>query len=527
MIGGITAGYNNFAASGATFTVIGAGTVTIGGEPNPAVLATVKRDLDGRQVMTVTDKTSFTVDIPLVSLQQLTANATSATNLVKALTATVPDDVKAQGPASIDYFQRLIAGGNTPEEAVEKLKDPYIQSQIVSVENLTKAKEYYGADQAIPERVTRLALLGIPLDFKDGEPKITGCIGNGTSGPVLCGVVIPGQNNPVEIARAARDKFESALTFLNGTSGPVSDDVRRELRDSLRAYWASNDAGMAGVNELIEKIPNQGLRTQVYQELRGQGRELITDLAARGDHANAIVIQAEIGRAESVFVVGKLKDEALSVAGLAGTIAKGPARTPDGQSIYTTEDGTPIYYNAVSGRYFAYSPSNPDGVIDQALSTAALIGPGGVRVVTGSAFGNPVITSGRFIGSMEGLTLAERSVANELVAGGNVIEAIPRGIGRTADFFINGVPTELKTVSNIVNQTSDGISSSVSSTIMGARSQSPYILIDTRGQPGMTLEIAERSAERAIGRDRDTGAKIKNITILTTEGIYRKPGGRP
>ena len=57
MIGGITAGYNNFAASGSTFTVIGAGTITIGGEPNPAVLATVKRDLDGRQVMTVTDKT--------------------------------------------------------------------------------------------------------------------------------------------------------------------------------------------------------------------------------------------------------------------------------------------------------------------------------------------------------------------------------------------------------------------------------------------------------------------------------------
>jgi filamentous hemagglutinin len=134
--------------------------------------------------------------------------------------------------------------------------------------------------------------------------------------------------------------------------------------------------------------------------------------------------------------------------------------------------------------------------------------------------------TGRLIGSTENLTIAEKGFINEMVAGGRTVEIIPTGASRTADFLIDGVRHELKTLSGVVNQTSDGLSSALSNRIMNGRGQSGNIIVDARTQPGMTAEIAERGIIRAFGKDNITGAKIQNITVITPEGtvsIPRKP----
>jgi hypothetical protein len=137
------------------------------------------------------------------------------------------------------------------------------------------------------------------------------------------------------------------------------------------------------------------------------------------------------------------------------------------------------------------------------------------------------ISPGKLIGSTEGLTTAEQSFIGEMVSGGRTVEVIPAtSAGRTADFFIDGTKVELKTMTNVVNQTSDGLSKSLSSTIMNARGQSANIIIDARGQAGMTPEIAERGIQRAFGNDSRTGSKIQTVTVITSQGtvyIRRKP----
>ena len=161
----------------------------------------------------------------------------------------------------------------------------------------------------------------------------------------------------------------------------------------------------------------------------------------------------------------------------------------------------------------------PRAGLSPVLGETAAAVKGGVGVNGG------VITPGKLIGSTEGLSPAERSFIGEMVSGGKTVEVIPAtNAGRTADFFIDGTKVELKTMTNVVNQTSDGLSKSLSSTIMNARGQSGNIIIDARGQAGMRPDIAERGIGRAFGADKD-GA-IQSITIITKEGsvyVPRKP----
>jgi filamentous hemagglutinin len=170
--------------------------------------------------------------------------------------------------------------------------------------------------------------------------------------------------------------------------------------------------------------------------------------------------------------------------------------------------------------------------VEGASLLSMLSGAGAVRTAVAQAGktavkgGTGAVNTGKLVGSIDNLTATEQSFVKEMVAGGKTVEIIPTATGRTADFFIDGTRYELKTMSNVVNQTSDGLSSALSSTIMNARGQSGNIIIDARGQAGMTAEIAERGIGRALGADARAGAKIQNITVITSEGtiaIPRKP----
>src|SRR5690606_36699327 len=97
-----------------------------------------------------------------------------------------------------------------------------------------------------------------------------------------------------------------------------------------------------------------------------------------------------------------------------------------------------------------------------------------VEVVVRTAAGVPIVGSGapsfgKIIGDTSKLTAAELNYASELAAGGRTVQIIPTATSRTADFFVDGVRVELKTISNIQNRTSDGLSKALSSTIMNGR----------------------------------------------------------
>ena len=127
-------------------------------------------------------------------------------------------------------------------------------------------------------------------------------------------------------------------------------------------------------------------------------------------------------------------------------------------------------------------------------------------------------SSGKIIGSIEKLTPDEAKFVREMQSKGHTVEIIETATGRTPDFLINGMPCELKTISSVADMTVDGLSNAVKRRIMDARGQSANIIIDARNQPGMTLDIAEAGARRAIGADMNQGTKIENLVVLTQDG---------
>ena len=122
---------------------------------------------------------------------------------------------------------------------------------------------------------------------------------------------------------------------------------------------------------------------------------------------------------------------------------------------------------------------------------------------------------GILTGSLADVTKAERKFAQELLDAGKNVEVIPRGAGRTPDFKIDGVLHELKTLSGVVDQTSDGISKAIANRVMNGRGQAGHIIVDARGQAGITREIAERGIRRAFGAD----AAKKGIQSIRIIGI--------
>jgi Contact-dependent growth inhibition CdiA C-terminal domain len=120
--------------------------------------------------------------------------------------------------------------------------------------------------------------------------------------------------------------------------------------------------------------------------------------------------------------------------------------------------------------------------------------------------GKLVIEAGRT------LTFEESIIANKLAREGKIvevpIEASNKGIQnvRTPDFIVDGVKTELKTISNLKGK---DMSASLSRRILDGAGQGSNIIIDARNQIGMTEEIAKSSILRAYGAQR----KLNNIRI--------------
>lgn len=111
----------------------------------------------------------------------------------------------------------------------------------------------------------------------------------------------------------------------------------------------------------------------------------------------------------------------------------------------------------------------------------------------------------------------ERSIDQYLEGRGHSVEINSQegvdGAGRQGDRYVDGKLTEYKSIHNVKNTTSNGLSSAISSRAMDARGQASNIIIDTREQAGMTEEIAEKGINRAYGSDRKE-RKIQEIRII-------------
>lgn len=151
------------------------------------------------------------------------------------------------------------------------------------------------------------------------------------------------------------------------------------------------------------------------------------------------------------------------------------------------------------------------GKAGEVIGTAGKIGESG-EIASGVAKTAEAVGSAGKVGRLivpagRTLSVSEQAIADLLVGEGRTVKALSEstvnGV-RTADFMVDSVRTELKTIANIEGTTADKISASLGRRILDGAGQGKHIIADVRGQAGMSESIAERAIRRAYG------AEIKN-----------------
>lgn len=126
------------------------------------------------------------------------------------------------------------------------------------------------------------------------------------------------------------------------------------------------------------------------------------------------------------------------------------------------------------------------------------------------------VPKGTLSGKLDGLTTAERTMVDDLLNAGNNVEIIPRSNipeNKTPDFLVNGVKTELKTL------TGTSLNTPVTRIQNGFKQGAETVIIDGRNT-GLTLNDANTVIERVLGK---YGGELSGIVeIWITEGSIRR-----
>jgi hypothetical protein len=125
--------------------------------------------------------------------------------------------------------------------------------------------------------------------------------------------------------------------------------------------------------------------------------------------------------------------------------------------------------------------------------------------------------AGKLSGSLDGLTVAERTVVNDLLSQGKNVQIVSRsnvqGVA-TPDFVINGVKTELKTI------TGTSLNTPVTRIQDGFKQGAQSVIIDARNS-GLTVEQANQVLDRAAGTYANKTLPGQ-VEIWTNEGIISR-----
>ena len=121
----------------------------------------------------------------------------------------------------------------------------------------------------------------------------------------------------------------------------------------------------------------------------------------------------------------------------------------------------------------------------------------------------------------------ERAIDEYLRGKGRTTADNPDEAAGGGDRFVDGEPTEYKTLTTVAEPDEDKLSKVIASVAMNARSQSPNVVIDARSQPTMTASAATRGIQRAFGADRATAVRTRSDPKLASiRVIFNDAAGR-
>ncbi len=172
--------------------------------------------------------------------------------------------------------------------------------------------------------------------------------------------------------------------------------------------------------------------------------------------------------------------------------------------VHDTEPPSPLLLAVATGAQRA-GPA-----VNAAAGATAVVAGGIAAGIAYGAYtgGTALISLGVASGPLVGLLPEERQIAEELIAQGHTVTAIPRAAGKTADFLIDGIVTEFKSLNSAGTNT-------LKNAIQKAAQQSGEdILIDARKVP-ISAQEALQQIQRAQGNIQNLQGRV---TVLTKDG---------
>ena len=144
--------------SAVTYATLGAGSIRVRTADEDFSLAALNRDPDNLQ--RVLSRSGFALEVPGINLQRWSEQVKDMANLIEAVSADVPDRVRAQGALAVDLYRDLILSGASPAEARSVIGSDQFKSVLDKYHEYRKAEQTYGSKAAIPDNVKRAIALG-------------------------------------------------------------------------------------------------------------------------------------------------------------------------------------------------------------------------------------------------------------------------------------------------------------------------------------------------------------------------------
>lgn len=123
-------------------------------------------------------------------------------------------------------------------------------------------------------------------------------------------------------------------------------------------------------------------------------------------------------------------------------------------------------------------------------------------------------------GSLDGLKQHERIFVNDLISQGKNVEIIPKGPGKTPDFFVDCVKTELKTLKPQGGEAN--LNTAITRIKEGFQQQPEVVILDGRSV-SLTKAQAQNVISRTVGTFKESGGVPGKIEIWTIEGVVKYP----
>ena len=173
-------------------------------------------------------------------------------------------------------------------------------------------------------------------------------------------------------------------------------------------------------------------------------------------------------------------------------------------------------------RLVAYFAANPQTAMGLAGTVGAIFDPNPSADYPG--IGDEFIKGAKILFKAEGKAVtfiaeegasfanaSEKSWVKKLLGEGKNVtllaEASEQSV-RTADFLVDGIKTELKTVSNVAKTDADNLSNVISQTIKRSSGQADNIIVDLTQQAGASLDVAKRAVARYYGQGSKESIRI-------------------